>query len=225
MQSAQTYRALAALQQFVGNPVGRWQRVNRCSRACLLALVGALSSHASLAEGSARAGITVHGEWTLTLLDEQGQVEHKIEFRNALTGAGEYFLQQLMTGKVTLGSTAAGAPQWAIDFDGDGLVSTDPCFRERGFLGLVITDSAPHFASVIPSSGDNSINLTRTLSVSDACVSGATYSIKSVRTGLSYVKKEDGSTVSTRLTEKVLASPVSVRPRQAVVLDVKISFE
>ncbi len=76
--------------------------------AASLSMIGTSAAVDDLA-GAAPEGevLTVHGEWSIRVLNELGRVEQEIEFSNDLTAAGARTLTALLTG-------AAQADHWSI---------------------------------------------------------------------------------------------------------------
>lgn len=176
-------------------------------------------------------GITVHGDWEITVLDQEGHVVQKKAFKNALASTGKNALVLLLTGTSVVGERDSGlGPAWRItadDFPADDIDdNTLGCNRLVGPFGFD-EFGENQSATLLPvESGVGSFTLQRTITVPAECLLGDSYSISRVSTGVGLESTADQSRTGRGFSSKDLASPVTgILPDQQVVLRVTFSFE
>ena len=194
----------------------------------VLACYPAMSSH------GAETGIKVHGDWVITVHDRDGNLVQSTEFKNALTEIGQRVLFGLLTSNSQVGKRDGGAPAWAITADGDGVLGlgaeNQECYERVGpFFSSPYGDAQA--ASLSPAeafpSTATSFTLTRSFAMPERCVTGETYSINVVSSGLGIQSLENPSQQEIRsFSRKELGneSVTGIFPEQTVTLKVTFSF-
>jgi hypothetical protein len=195
-------------------------RRNSTRRTTVLALLLVLIFLAPRSAG-AQEGIKVHGDWTLTVRNQDGSVAGRHEFRNALAAQADRSLAQLLAGDITPG-------RWQVSLYGN-----PSTFCNADGAPCIITEVAGPYLS-------NSTNLTAAAATSgpDAGKLVLTGSVKIPNPGnivlvntvvarcsqsVAPVSCADGIT-STFTVKDLTSSPVPVAANQTVDVVVVISF-
>lgn len=168
--------------------------------AAMALLVGACGG-ASLEAGGTPEGIQVHGDWTIDVYNEDGTLDQRVEFENALDLVGPLTISNLLTGTRTAGD-------FVITYFASG-----PSGATESFWNA----SAEVVDGTVVATAEGSIAEERD-------------SIERVGTGLYLCGSDvapdncgvDG--FAWGVTEKVLDQPVEVATGQTVQVEVVISF-
>lgn len=123
--------------------------------AATLALVVTACGTSGAPEASGTPeGVTVHGHWTIDLIDKDGSLKIRHEFDNALDSRGGDFLAELLAGNTTIG-------QWKIIADESsgnspcGDASAQPCWIvESGAAGVSDNLTVSSASGVVTLAGD-----------------------------------------------------------------------
>lgn len=89
----------------------------------VVGLVVAACGGAEPEAGGPSEGIQVHGDWVIDVYNQDGSLDHHVEFENALTPAGGEDLARVLAGLQTVGD-------WEIEIQGD----VGPCPSVAGLL-------------------------------------------------------------------------------------------
>ncbi len=109
----------------------RLQRMTMAVAGCAIAAALAMTTLAA----QSREGITVHGDWTIVIRNDDGSVASRHEFRNALRIDGALVLAELM-GR---GSMVGG---WAIALSNPSLGGQPCAIPTAGEVGCILSERA-----------------------------------------------------------------------------------
>lgn len=200
--------------------------------AGLLGLATAWASVAAAVEpvGEESQGITVHGDWTITVSDSDGREVSTRSFRNALLPSGEALLVLLLSLDSQIDRSLSN---WHILVLPAGTVDNEECNALTGVpIPVGTLFGAATLASLSLNDERTTFTLERDLKLPATCIAGAGYSISEVWSAAQYRVISgsfipDASELTPRrspFTKKVLDSPVDVLPGQVVSLSVTFSF-
>jgi hypothetical protein len=176
----------------------------------VIALVVAACGDAPEAAGDT---IAVHGDWTIEVYNDDGSLDERVEFTNALSTTGEHTLVRLLTG------TATASGDWTIDLTG----SPSPCpaavagvCRVTPITSVPIDEDQDDFEDALQLAGSLVVE-------ADGVISLVT-----TNPGICGGNQAPDDCPSARgsfsFTSKVLSEPPSVSAGQTVQVEVVISF-
>lgn len=177
-------------------------------------------------------GITVHGQWEITVREADGQLVETRQFENRLDG--EELLIDLLSGLWTV-ELVNGEPNWSIIWGvepdrGEELLDTGDCRFYRsdsprsqvpGGIGLTtVSRERPNFISL-------SLTVQRTIAVPRECMGGDTFTVAVVKTFLTLDATTENNGRGRQFSSKQLPESeyVTVLPDQVVTFKVTYNFE
>ncbi|MCR9186267.1 MAG: hypothetical protein NXH81_12785 [Halieaceae bacterium] len=212
---------------------GRKSRASAHPRPWFLAgFLGLVATWTAAGEtaDAARQGITVHGNWTITVSDSEGREVSTRHFRNALLPSGEFLLVRLLTFGSEIDNSLSS---WRILVGTSGTVDSAECNALTGLpIPVDIGFDLATRASLTLNDARTAFTLERDLKLPATCISGASYSISEVWSAAQYKVNSPGPfpdpafllPKKAPFTMKTLDSAVVVLPGQVVSLSVTFSF-
>lgn len=197
-------------------------RIEQVLRSGLFAIVVTiLAGSPAMAQaedgGPTEEGIEVHGEWIIEVYDGAQLVERR-EFANALTPTGATRISRILASLESAGEWWVGVRVGICEYF--EVQHYGSCYEGLDWSADDVN---------VPDSGDNAGKLVITKSLVPVAGETGAFDLEGVATALGFCDNttDPGSCTTgtnTRLTEKTLATPITVEPGQTVNITVIISF-
>jgi hypothetical protein len=189
---------------------------------------GTESTTVAATPGSPSEGITVHGHWTVDVLNPDGSLAEHREFENALAVDGRYLLSTILAGKLTPGP-------WLIMIDG----TNSPCKYQNTNSSCMICEPGDNDATKSNFFSNLTVNFASTSTTTTLLFNGSitvtnTSNIDKVYTYLRHcgpnISHEDcnGSNIVSgfyNFTNAVLSPTIAVQAGQIIQVSIVISFQ
>ena len=179
-------------------------------------------------ETTAAEGITVHGNWVVTVTNPDGSIAQQRVFQNALTAGGQSVLVGVLASPPPSYADGIFYPDyplpWEIEVDTTGTTDSPEC---NAFLFSLAVTPSPLVEATVSAAASAWFTLSRNLALPESCIPGASYAVNTVRSAMTGQSSSGGTKFGSRatFTEKTLAAPVTgILPDQVVTLKVTFSF-